>query len=113
MRRCGNCGGEGHNKRTCPYLDKASMKKGGKTNDIQAFREAQAILEKIEELDFFNWAESSNPVLREMEKRVLEIRERLEDVSLRNKLDMMINRENLERFDIGVKIVDGESVSKV
>jgi hypothetical protein len=114
MRRCGNCGREGHNKRTCPYMDKASMKKGnGKTNDVQAFKEAKAILESFEKMEFFNWAQSSNPILEEMKKRLLILRNNLEDGSLRDKLDLMIKRENLERFDVGVKIVEGRSISKV
>ena len=51
--------------------------------------------------------------IEEMKRRVIELRNNLEDASLRDKLDMMIKRENLERFDVGVKIVEGRSISKV
>lgn len=115
MRRCGNCGGYGHNRRTCPNppavanTGKTSMKRvKGKTNDIQIFKEAQKILDSFETMEFLNWAQSSNPILEEMKKRLLLLRNKLEDGPLRDKLDLMIKRENLEHFDVGAKIVDGE-----
>lgn len=107
---CGNCGQEGHNKRTCPNLNGGGSLSKGRSEKLQRYNEAKEIVEMLSNMDLFNWMNSSNPVVAEMVRRLAEIRSELEDSSLREKLDMMIKRENLKQFDIGVKIVEGESV---
>ena len=108
--KCGNCGHEGHNKRTCPNLNGRVSLSKGRSEKVQRYNEAKEIVEMLSNMDLFNWMNSSNPVVAEMVRRLAEIRSELEDSSLREKLDMMIKRENLEQFDVGVKIVEGESV---
>ena len=107
---CGNCGQEGHNKRTCPNLDGEGSLSKGRSEKLQRYNEAKEIVEMLSNMDLFNWMNSPNPVVAEMVRRLAEIRSELEDSSLRDKLDMMIKRENLKQFDVGVKIVEGESV---
>lgn len=77
-----------------------------RTKDLQAFNEAKDLVEQIKSLGILNWTGSSNPLLQELEERLREARNKIQDGPLLDKLDLMIKKENLADFDIGYSIVN-------
>ena len=78
----------------------------GRKSNLDLYREAKDIVEFLTKHNSFNWQKGNSPIITEMVARLNELRSKLEDSDLRVKLDILIKRENLSKFDIGVDMIN-------
>lgn len=78
----------------------------GRKSNLDLYNEAKDIVEFLTKHNSFNWQNGNSPIISEMVARLKEIRSKLEDSDLMVKLDMLIKRENLSNFDMGVEMIN-------
>ena len=78
----------------------------GRKSNLELYKEAKNIVMFLKKHNAFNWQKDESPVVIMMVDRLNELRAKIEDVGLRDKLNLLIKREDLAKFDIGVDMIN-------
>ena len=78
----------------------------GRKSNLELYKEAKNIVMFLKKHNPFNWQKDESPVVTMMVDRLNELRAKIEDVGLRDKLNLLIKREDLAKFDIGVDMIN-------